>query len=83
MAVVEMRELLASYPADLRVVVNSDEGGHDDLSPGQFAIVRIVLNTGMHDWEEQHGEPDDAAANAAQIVDALVLRRASNGRFST
>ena len=45
MTVSEMMDLLASYPADLRV----DEEGYDDLSPEQISVVRIALNTGEHD----------------------------------
>ena len=81
MTVVELIRLLAGHPADLRVVVNGYEDGYDDLSPGQVSRIRVALNTGKHEWEGRHGDPGDGSgddAESARIVDALVLRRASN-----
>ena len=49
MTVNELVQLLAAYPADLRVVVNGYEDGYDDLSPEQISLVKIALNTGTHD----------------------------------
>ena len=46
MTVDELGRLLASYPPDLRVVVNGYENGYDDLSPQQVRQVKIALNTG-------------------------------------
>lgn len=81
MTVAELVRMLAKQPAGLRVVVNGYEDGYDDLSPGQVSRIRIALNTGRHEWEGRHGDPDDGSgdgAESARIVDALVLRRASN-----
>ncbi len=81
MTVSELIETLKAHPGDLRVVVNGYEEGYDGLSPGQISVRRIALNTGVEDWEGQHGEADDVPADAsepAKIVDALVLRRSSN-----
>ena len=81
MTVSELMEMLKVHPGDLRVVVNGYEDGYDDLSPRQISVMPIVLNTGVHDWEGRHGEADDAHGDApepSRVVDALVLRRASN-----
>ena len=83
MTVSEMIDLLGGYPADMRVVVNGYEEGYDDLSPGQVSVLRIALNTGVHDWEGRHGDADEASASegsaeSVTTVDALVLRRVSN-----
>lgn len=81
MTVGELRELLGTYPDDLRVVVNGYEQGYDDVSPGQISVVRLALDVGVEDWEGRHEEPDLSAADAgtpATIADALVLRRTSH-----
>ena len=81
MNVQDLIELLRTHPADLRVVVNGYEDGYDDLSPGQISVVKIALNTGKHQWEGKHGDPDGltrSAPDAAEVVDALVMRRVSN-----
>lgn len=81
MTVSELIGVLQTHPGDLRVVVDGYENGYDDLSPRQISVVPIVLNTGVHDWEGCHGEADDSPGDAAEpsrVVDALVLRRASN-----
>ena len=81
MTVSEMIEILKGHPDDLRVVVNGYEDGYDDLSPKQISVVRIALNTGMHDWEGRHGEPGNTRAGAGEPVpveDALLLRRQSH-----
>ena len=84
MTVSELIDLLREYPAGLRVVVNGYEEGYDDLTPQQISVVRIALNTGVHDWEGRHEEADlqdlraDDAAPQAETVDALVLHRTSN-----
>lgn len=80
MTIQELTRLLATYPPELRVVVNGYEEGYDDLAPEQLSVVKISLNTGTHDWEGKHGDadylPKDRAANA-EVVEALVLRRVS------
>ena len=81
MTVSELIAVLKGHPPDLRVVVNGYEDGFDDLSPNQISLVRIALNTGVEDWQGQHGEVDENPADAASTVttvDALVLRRVSN-----
>ena len=81
MTVRELLELLGGYPGDLRVVVNGYEEGYDDLSSAQISVRRIALNTGVEDWEGQHGHDWEAATRGAQpatIVDALVLNRVSH-----
>ena len=81
MTVDELARLLASYPPDLRVVVNGYEDGYDDLSPEQLSLVEIALNTGRHQWEGKHGDPNGltgSASDDAEVVEALVLSRVSN-----
>ena len=81
MTVSQLIEVLQTHPGDLRVVVNGYEEGFDDLSPEQISLVRITLNTGVEDWQGQHGEPDENPADGASTittVDALLLRRVSN-----
>ncbi len=82
MTVSQLIEVLQTNPGDLRVVVNGYEDGYDDLSPDQISIVRIALNTGVEDWEGQHGEADHISAGSeaseTTVADALVLRRTSN-----
>lgn len=77
MNVQELIELLRTYPADLRVVVNGYEDGYDDLSPRQLSVVKIALGTGKDEWEGEHGDPD-GPIDGADVVEALVLRRVSN-----
>lgn len=48
----ELRELLGTYPDDLRVVVNGYEQGYDDVSPGQISVVRLALDVGVEDWRD-------------------------------
>ena len=77
MTIEELIQLLAQHPPDLRVVVNGYEDGYDDLSPEQLSVVSIGLNVGKHQWEGQHGDPDDPLSDA-EVVEALLLRRTSN-----
>ncbi len=60
MTTAELIELLKTYPADLRVVVNGYEQGYDDLDADCLAVIPIALDTGKHDWEGQHGDLEDA-----------------------
>jgi len=77
----ELIELLQQCPAGLRVVVNGYEEGYDDLTPEQISMTKISLDTGEQPWEGRHGDPRDrkeGSAGSSEVVDALVLRRASN-----
>ena len=81
MTVNELVQLLAAYPADLRVVVNGYEDGYDDLSPEQISSVKIALKTGKHHWEGVHGDPNGltrSVSDDAEVIEALALRRVSN-----
>jgi len=81
MTVQELVRLLATYPSDVRVVVNGYEDGYDDLSPKQLSVVKISLNTGKRNWEGMHGEAEGIFAKVSsgtEVEDALVLRRVSN-----
>ena len=80
MTVKELVELLGKYPDDLRVVVNGYEDGYDDLSSERISVVKIQLDTQIHDWEGQHSDfygSEKEIADDAQIVEALVFRRMS------
>ena len=82
MTVGQLIEVLRTHAGDLRVVVNGYEEGFDDLSPDQLSLVRVALNTGVEDWQGQHGEADHVSAGSeaseTTVADALVLRRTSN-----
>ena len=80
MTVKELVELLGKYPDDLRVVVNGYEDGFDDLSPERISVVKIQLDTQIHDWEGQHSDFYDSEkeiTDDAEIVETLVFRRRS------
>ena len=80
MTVRELIDVLQQHPAGLRVVVNGYEEGYDDLSPQQISKAEIVLNTGKHSWEGQHGDLNwlRGNPNGTEVAEALVLRRVSN-----
>ena len=78
MTVKELVEHLGKYPDDLRVVVNGYEDGFDDLSPKRISVIKIQLDTQIHDWEGQHSDFHDSEkeiTDDAKIVEALVFRR--------
>ena len=80
MTVKELVEHLGKYPEDLRVVVNGYEDGFDDLSPERISIIKIQLDTQIHDWEGQHSDfygSEKERSDDAEIVEALVFRRRS------
>ena len=80
MTVQELIELLATYPGDLRVVVNGYEDGFDDLSPDRLSIVKIALNTGTQSWVGKHGYwfPEiEGKQESIEMAEALVLQRSS------
>ena len=77
MNVRELISLLATYPPDLRVVVNGYEDGYDDIAPERVSVVRVELDVGRKWWEGRHRDVSgtDPRARSADIADALVLRR--------
>ena len=80
MTVKELAELLGKHPDDLRVVVNGYEEGYDDLSLERISIIKIQLDTQIHNWEGQHSDVYDSEkeiSDDAEIVEALVFRRRS------
>ena len=74
MTVGELRELLETYPDDLRVVVNGYEQGYDDVSPGQISVCAWHSMSEWEDWEGRHEEPDLIGADAGKP--ATIRRRA-------
>ena len=80
MTVKALVELLGKYPDDLRVVVNGYEDGYDDLSPERISVIKIQLDTQIHEWEGQHSDfygSEKEITDDAEIVGALVFRRVS------
>ena len=80
MTVKELVELLGKYPDYLRVVVNGYEEGYDDLAAERISVVKIQLDTQIHDWERQHSDfygSEKEISDDAKIVEALVFRRRS------
>ena len=80
MTVKELVEFLGKYPDDLRVVVNGYEDGFDDVSPERISVIKIQLDTQIHDWEGQHSNfyrSEKERSDDAEIVEALVFRRRS------
>ena len=78
MTVKELVELLRKYPGDLRIVVNGYEEGYDDLSLERISVIKIQLDTQIHDWEGQHSDfygSEKEISDDTEIVEALVLRR--------
>ena len=78
MTISELMRILENCPSQMRVVVNGYEDGWDDLSPEQISVMKIQLNTGVHRWQGQHGDPRDASRRSSAPVEALVLGRLSN-----
>lgn len=80
MTVRELINLLATYPDDLRVVVNGYEDGFDDLSRDNLKIVEIALNTGTESYVGEHGYwfPEvHGKQKDIEVAKALVLQRSS------
>ena len=69
MTVDELARLLATYPPDLRVVVNGYEDGYDDLSPEQLSLVELALNTGRHQWEGKARGPERSDRKCLRDLD--------------
>lgn len=81
MTVQDLIQILRTYPADMRVVVNGYEDGFDDVSPERIAVVRVQLNRGTKDWQGRHLEPETQTEEMPaddEIVDALAFFRKSN-----
>ena len=81
MTVDELIRALAKYPPDLRVVVNGYEDGYDDVAAERISLKEIALDVGKESWEGKHGDGDGlgrAGNNTTEVVEALVLARASN-----
>ena len=81
MTVSEFIRLLQAHSPDKRVTVQAYEDGYDDRSPEQITVVKIHLNTGIHQWEGRHGvlrHKPDRSSDHASTVDALALRHVSN-----
>ena len=80
MTVKELVELLGKYPNDLRVVVNGYEDGFNDVSLERISVIKIQLDTQIHDWKDQHSNfhgSEKEISDDAKIVEALVFRRRS------
>ena len=75
MTVSELTQLLATYPPDMRVVVNGYEEGYDDLEAHLVSVREICLDAGNKWWEGRHREPEDTRTEGSAIVKALVLHR--------
>ena len=80
MTVQQVIALLATYPPDLRVVVNGYENGFDDVESERVSVTRIELNVGEDWWEGRHAAAMDRGSeeHSGRVVDALVLWRASH-----
>ena len=81
MTVDELVRLLATYPADMRVVVDGYEDGYDDLSPKQLRVVKISLNTGTREFVGTHGDVDyvpEIRLAGFEIEEALAFCRTSH-----
>jgi len=73
----ELIEILKTYPADLRVVVNGYETGYDDLESTSVRLEKIALNAGKEDYEGGHESARFAKKSNCKVVEALVLPRKS------
>ena len=81
MTVQDLIQVLRSYPADMRVVVNGYEDGFDDVSPEGIAVVKVQLNRGTKDWQGRHLGAETQTGERPvddHIVDALAFLRESN-----
>ena len=63
MTVQQLIALLATYPPDLRVVVNGYEDGFDNVEPERVSVTRIELDVGEHWWDGRHAAAADRAAD--------------------
>ena len=75
MTVDELIKLLATYPPDMRVVVNGYEEGYDDLEDHLVSVREIRLDAGNKWWEGRHREAENTRTTGSAVVNALVLQR--------
>ena len=75
MTVDELIKLLATYPPDMRVVVNGYEDGYDDLEQHLISVKEICLDAGNKWWEGRHRDSWDDRTEGRTTVNALVLQR--------
>ena len=81
MTVDELVRLLATYPPNMRVVVDGYEDGYDDLSPKQLRMVKLSLNTGSREYVGTHGDVDyvpEEKLAGLDVEEALALHRTSH-----
>ena len=77
MTVQELSKLLAKYPGDMGVVVDGYEDGFDDIELDRVLVREIRLDAGSKCWEGRHRDARDTREEGNQIVNALVIHRAS------
>ena len=81
MTIDELIGLLATYPPQMRLVVDGYEDGYDDLSPEQLRTAKIALYTGAPEYVGTHGDVDFLSKEklaGLEVEKALVLRRTSH-----
>lgn len=72
MTVGQLRELLAPFPSDLRVLVDGYEGGLDDPRV-EHGIVAFDVHEG--DCMGDHTRIDEAYGETKAIADSVILTR--------
>ena len=75
MTVSELTQLLATYPPDMRVVVDGYEDGYDDLEQHLISVKEICLDAGNKWWEGRHRDSWDDRTEGRTTFNALVLQR--------
>ena len=78
MTVQELTQLLSQYPSYMRVVVDGYEDGFDDVERHRMLVREIRLDVGNKSWEGRHRDANDTRKQDGEIVNALVLHRASS-----
>lgn len=76
MTVKELREILASHPDDLRVMVRGYEAGLEDLLPSEVKVVHVRLN--VNDSPSIYGPHEEQEDPRNADVMALLLDRAES-----
>ncbi len=68
----ELIDLLATYPVDLRVVVDGYEDGYDNVHPDNLSIISIYYKPDHRDWEGEYEEswlnPGEKSLPAVRIA---------------